>query len=65
MASSIGRAAFRATRVLREAGANSGSEHVLNRANREQIGRQVLGKEAKKNPELYVRPNSSPHRTRR
>ena len=48
----LGRAAFRASRVLRESGINSGAP---NRSEAEQIKKGVLQKGARRDPELYVR----------
>lgn len=52
MSSVLGRAAIRASRVLRESGINSGAGGVKEK---KEAGKSVLGKGAKRDPELYVR----------
>lgn len=55
--SALGRVAFRASRVLRESGVNSGAP---NYSEAEQIKQGVLKKGARRDPELYVRLSFPP-----
>ena len=56
MASMLGRSAFRATRLLRQSGVNSGSP---NASEATEVRKGVLQKGARRDPELIVGPAPS------